>query len=427
MVIAGSGEAPNGHAEISGVFRAIQRDQYVYKINVKSNRIEALNVKSFTELGLSERKHLQEWLAHAPEALGEELLIIQKEFAGFDNTFERLDLLALDKDGRLVVIENKLDDSGKDVVWQALKYASYCSGLKKEQIVDMFQQYLQKQQGGEGGADARQVLREFFDGKDFEEIKLNPGNEQRIILVAAKFRKEVTSTALWLLGYRVRLQCFKVTPYERSQELYLNIDQIIPPPEAADYMIGIADKEQADQSNEAEVKTRHQLRLKFWTQALEAVRKSPCRLFDNVTPSDRGNAQTTGGMGIGAVWYSMVFGYTEARAQLYFDHKSEQENKQMFDFLFERRKQIEKVFGAELEWQRMDGLKAAQIRFSHDFNGKDSSQWPHMIAWLTEHIAKLELAFKEHLQEIRTEGVHAQYQALTDLPTSLHATPEESP
>jgi len=35
-----------------------------------------------------------------------------------------LDLLAIDEEGSLVVIENKLDDSGKDVVWQGLKYAS---------------------------------------------------------------------------------------------------------------------------------------------------------------------------------------------------------------------------------------------------------------------------------------------------------------
>ena len=48
-----------------------------------------------------------------PEALGENLLIIQKEFDDFEDTRERLDLLALDKKGRLVVIENKLDDSGR--------------------------------------------------------------------------------------------------------------------------------------------------------------------------------------------------------------------------------------------------------------------------------------------------------------------------
>jgi len=397
----------------------------MYKINLDTNRIEALNVKSFSELRLSERTNLQEWLAHTPEAMGEELLIIQKEFDGFDDTRERLDLLALDKDGRLVVIENKLDDSGRDVVWQALKYASYCSGLKKEQIVEIFQQYLKKQKGGEGGIDARQALRDFFDGKDFEEIKLNPGNEQRIILVAAKFRKEVTSTALWLLGYRVRLQCFKVTPYERAGELYLNIDQIIPPPEAADYMIGIADKEAADQSDEAEVKTRHQLRFQFWTQVLDAVRKSSCRLFDNVNPSDRGKAGT--GSGISAVWYEMVFGHTEVRVDLYMDRQSAQENKYIFDFLHARRPQIESIFGASLDWQRMEGLKAAQIRYSHEFNGKDLSQWPHVIAWLTKHVAKLELAFKEHLQEIKARGIHTEFPTQVDSPAGLHANPEENP
>lgn len=53
---------------------------------------------------------MQEWIANNPESLDEELLIIQKEFDGFNDTNERLDLLALDKQGNLVVIENKLDD-----------------------------------------------------------------------------------------------------------------------------------------------------------------------------------------------------------------------------------------------------------------------------------------------------------------------------
>jgi len=96
----------------------------MFTVNRQSNRITPVAIKTFSELGFSERRHLQEWLANQPDALGEELLIIQKEFDGFDDTRERLDLLALDKSGNLVIIENKLDDSGRDVVWQALKYAS---------------------------------------------------------------------------------------------------------------------------------------------------------------------------------------------------------------------------------------------------------------------------------------------------------------
>jgi hypothetical protein len=103
------------------------------------------------------------------------------------------------------VIENKLDDSGRDVVWQALKYASYCSSLSKSQIVGIHQSYLAKN----GGGDAREKIEEFLDKEDFENVILNSGTDQRIILVAANFRKEVTSTVLWLLQHRVRLQCIR--------------------------------------------------------------------------------------------------------------------------------------------------------------------------------------------------------------------------
>src|SRR5215467_12579382 len=96
-----------------------------FKINTETNSIVPLTVRSFGELGFNERYNLQEWVAKEPSCLGEDLLVIQKEFAGFSDTHERLDLLAIDKDGRLVLIENKLDDSGSDVTWQALKYASY--------------------------------------------------------------------------------------------------------------------------------------------------------------------------------------------------------------------------------------------------------------------------------------------------------------
>ena len=66
------------------------------KLRTVSIRLEE---KKFSDLKFSERGHLQEWLANEPMALGEELLINQKEFDGFDDTGERLDLLALDKDG----------------------------------------------------------------------------------------------------------------------------------------------------------------------------------------------------------------------------------------------------------------------------------------------------------------------------------------
>lgn len=85
----------------------------MYLINRATNRIEPLQPRTFSELGFRERSNLQEWIANHPVALGEELLVIQKEFSGFADTAERLDLLALDKRGNLVIIENKLEIPGE--------------------------------------------------------------------------------------------------------------------------------------------------------------------------------------------------------------------------------------------------------------------------------------------------------------------------
>ena len=165
----------------------------MYQINKTTNRISKLETKTFSDLRFKERENLQEWIANNPESLGEEILIIQKEFDGFNDTNERLDLLGVDKQGNIIVIENKLDDTGRDVTWQVLKYASYCSTLKKDQIRKIYQDYLNKQNSSES---AEENLIEFFGANDFAEISLNSGQTQRIIMVAGSFRKDVTSTVL---------------------------------------------------------------------------------------------------------------------------------------------------------------------------------------------------------------------------------------
>ena len=107
--------------------------------------------------------------------------------------FERLDLLAIDIQGNLVIIENKLDDTGRDVTWQVQKYAAYCSTLNSSQITSIYSQYLAKM-GNDGNAE--ELLSEFMELEDYKK-HLNIGNSQRMILMAGEFRKEVTSTVLW--------------------------------------------------------------------------------------------------------------------------------------------------------------------------------------------------------------------------------------
>ena len=180
----------------------------MYILDKETNQLITAEPTTFKEQKLKERQHLQEWIAKNPEVLGEELLVIQKEFDGFSDTHERLDLLALDKEGKLVIIENKLDDSGRDVTWQAIKYASYCSSMSQDEIVSIFAKYLNTTEDV-----AREKMLSFFDKEDMDDIELNSENSQRIIFVAANFRKEVTSSALWLRNFGIDICCIKVSPY----------------------------------------------------------------------------------------------------------------------------------------------------------------------------------------------------------------------
>ncbi|QIR16300.1 DUF4268 domain-containing protein [Shewanella aestuarii] len=370
----------------------------MFKIDPQSNRISRIETKRFSELGFRERDHLQEWLANQPDALGEELLIIQKEFDGFDDTRERLDLLAIDKEGNLVVIENKLDDTGRDVIWQALKYASYCSNLTKSQIIEIYQSYLDRYCNG---GDARTFLCEFFEVPDLSEMVFNSGTNQRLMLVAANFRKEVTSTALWLLNHGIQIQCFKVTPYAMNVDLFLNVEQIIPTPEAKELMIGMSAKEAEEKSTVVELKSRHKIRTAFWGQTLEAMRNSRCDLFNNINPSK--DHWLSAGSGVRSCPYTLIFGVKEVRVQIEMTRADTEENKFLFDSLHGQKDKIEQSFGAELQWFRLDSKKASRVQYRKEFEGHNKDNWPEMIAWLVENVTKLELAFKQPLIEINTK------------------------
>ena len=52
----------------------------MYILDKETNQLITAEPTTFKEQKLKERQHLQEWIAKNPEVLGEELLVIQKEF-----------------------------------------------------------------------------------------------------------------------------------------------------------------------------------------------------------------------------------------------------------------------------------------------------------------------------------------------------------
>lgn len=197
----------------------------MYRVNIKEKRLEKLSNTDFKSNNLLERYDIQEWIESSPEIVGEEILIIAKEL--ILPTGSRLDLLGVDKLGKLLVLELKRDDSGKNIDWQAIKYASFCSNLLVDEIVQRFAEYLNIEEG-----EARSKLESFLD-VEMDEVNTS----QRILLIAREFHSDVISGVLWLRDYGVEIECLRLNPYlDKNDELFIKPEKIIPLPEAKDYI-----------------------------------------------------------------------------------------------------------------------------------------------------------------------------------------------
>ena len=207
----------------------------LFRINPENRESEKIAEVEFASLGFQERRDIQEWIAANPGILSEDLLIIGKEFSGFDKTDERLDLLALDADGKLVVIELKRDDTGADAHWQAIKYASYLQRASVEDIVRMLADY-----GELSEEDATSRLLQHLNADDLNALN----NDQRIILASHRFAPEVTSAALWLnekAPGEDLITCVQLIPYRdvQTESLYVQAHTIIPVPGIDEYVVVI--------------------------------------------------------------------------------------------------------------------------------------------------------------------------------------------
>ena len=210
----------------------------LFRIDAEEKRPEAMREVEFSTEGLQERYDIQEWIAADPRILSDDLFIIAKEFSDFDKTNERLDLLAVDRNGRLVIIELKRDDSGPDVHMQAIKYASYLQRADAAKIIEILTEYnhrhLQKQISED---EARQQLLDHLESGDLEALN----SKQRIIIASHRFAPEVTSAVLWLNEQTGQdlITCIQLTPYKDENALYLQSNTLIPVPGTEHFRIHV--------------------------------------------------------------------------------------------------------------------------------------------------------------------------------------------
>jgi len=192
---------------------------------------------TFESVGVRERYHLQRLLRDSIHIIDPDIYVVTEEFGEWEDAKRRIDLLCVDRDGNLVVVELKRTEDGGHMELQALRYAAMVSTLTFEELVDTHGRYLAKCNRPQN---ARDSMIQFLGWEDKEDCAL--GEDVRIILVAADFSKEITTTVLWLNERDLDIRCIRLRPYKWQERLLLDVQQILPLPEASDYQVKVKEK-----------------------------------------------------------------------------------------------------------------------------------------------------------------------------------------
>lgn len=195
----------------------------------------------FAALGIYERNDLQRLLRDDIAVLSPDLLVVAEEFGNWEDSRRRIDLLAVDKAGHLVVIELKRTDDGGHMELQALRYAAMVSAMSFDEVVTAYEDHLARVRPDEE-VDARAELLAWLDLGDSDESPII-SSDVRILLVSADFGRELTTAVLWLNRFDgMDVRCIRLIPYRIDGRILLDIQQVIPLPEAADYQIRVGRK-----------------------------------------------------------------------------------------------------------------------------------------------------------------------------------------
>ena len=175
---------------------------------------------------------LEELLVANPELVGESLLVLGSQLAEFAEDKDRLDVLAVDRQGEIVLLELKVSGAFRLTDLQALAYAAGYASLPPSHFVELLRKRFDKVSGHEGSTtleEAKEAIVEFVDVLDeFEEWQ--PSRRVRIKLVAPDYPKRVLHTVKWLGDvYAMPIEAIQCQLFEDAAgTLSLTFERLLP-------------------------------------------------------------------------------------------------------------------------------------------------------------------------------------------------------
>ena len=215
---------------------------------------------SLADAGLKERADLQEWVRANPEILGDNIRIVTFEFGRWQARqkpeADRLDLLGLDGDGRLVVAELKRDQAPDTIDLQAIKYAAYASRFTPDDLATAHAEYLSKVSATNGTPVSAGEAMKLLTGHVSGELEPGPLREPRIVLIAASFPTQVTASAVWLNEMGISVSLVEFSSYRTAHGIVLTTSQLYPVPDVEEFTV--SPREMARRANNERARVRRE-------------------------------------------------------------------------------------------------------------------------------------------------------------------------
>lgn len=211
----------------------------LYRMAKSKDRFQKIDRTSLGEEGVMERQDLQRIIRDQPDVIEDGLFVIAEEFSNWADSGRSIDLLGIGEDRNLVIVELKRGDTGEHMELQAIRYAAMAANMTFRQIVDAHRDYLQMRGIDE---DAQDRIHQFLDVEDGVSEPQVATEHPRILLVSEGFSKELTTSVLWLNEMGLDIRCVRLRVYSHGDELLVDVDQVIPLPEAQDYLVQVRDR-----------------------------------------------------------------------------------------------------------------------------------------------------------------------------------------
>ena len=124
-------------------------------------------------------------------------------------------MLALDRQGKLVVVELKRSAVGSHADLQAIRYAAYCSTLRLQDVAEIHVEFRARRGEEIDPAEARRRILDYIANPEFTELD----NQPWMMLGAEEFPAEITASVMWLRTCNIDIRCVRLRPYQVGKHL----------------------------------------------------------------------------------------------------------------------------------------------------------------------------------------------------------------